>query len=210
MGILTGDNRLELFPGKEAVTSASIVLNNFVTTRGKRPLIGFNPGAAYGPAKRWPAEKFARLAEIVCRELDGIIVVFGTDADNKAAEVIRDGSCRAKSVLDLTGKTDLSTAMACIDLCDVFVTNDSGLMHVAAALATPTAAIFGSTDHIATGPWCDKFRIIRNSMDCSPCKKTHCPQGHLQCMEQISAEQVFKAVKELLEKLPPQDEGKTE
>ena len=90
--------------------------------------------------------------------------------------------------------------MAYIDICDVFVTNDSGLMHAAAALATPVVAVFGSTDHIATGPWCDQFRIIRNPMDCSPCKKTICPQGHLQCMESISPEQVFRAVKELLEK----------
>ena len=199
--ILPGDNRLELFPGSEAVAAARKGLEHFLRIENKGsslPIIGLNPGAAYGPAKRWPAEKFALLAGKVCRELGGIVIVFGTDVDTRAAGIIKDGSV-SERVLDLTGKTALATAMAYIDLCNVFVTNDSGLMHVAAALATPTAAVFGSTDHIATGPWCDQFRIIRHSMGCSPCKKTHCPQGHLRCMEDITPEQVFAAVGELLE-----------
>lgn len=201
LGIVPNDNRLELFIDSKAAIVAAAGLEDFHRAGKNKntPVIGFNPGAAYGPAKRWPAEKFARLAKTICRELGGIILIFGTDTDNQAAKIIKDGFSQAEHIIDLTGKTRLATAMAYIDLCDVFVTNDSGLMHVAAALATPTAAIFGSTDHIATGPWCDQFRIIRNSMECSPCKKTHCPQGHLQCMEDISVRQVFGAVTELLE-----------
>lgn len=211
LGILPGSNRLELFLADEPVNAARTGLECFLAAERneKNPLIGFNPGAAYGPAKRWPAEKFARLSEIIWRELSGaVIVIFGTDADTQAAKIIKDGSNRPEQILDLTGKTDLATAMAYIDLCDVFVTNDSGLMHVAAALATPLAAIFGSTDHIATGPWCERFRIIRNPMDCSPCKKTICPHGHLQCMESISTKQVFKAVTELLEDSLPKEHKK--
>ena len=80
--------------------------------------------------------------------------------------------------------------MALIQRCSLFVTNDSGLMHVAAALATPTVAIFGSTDHIATGPYSNNAAIIRHDLDCSPCLKTDCPHGHFRCMLDISVEEV--------------------
>ncbi len=213
LGISPGANKLELFLANETLINAENSLKSFRQTEGvpkKSPVIGFNPGAAYGPAKRWPAEKFALLAKEICRQLTGIVVIFGTDADTQSAKIIKEGSGSPQQVLDLTGKTDLAAAMAYIDLCDVFVTNDSGLMHVAAALATPVAAVFGSTNHIATGPWCDCFRIIREPMACSPCKKTHCPQGHLKCMEDISSEQVFAAVAELLAESRFQEQGKME
>jgi heptosyltransferase-2 len=101
-------------------------------------------------------------------------------------------------MIDLTGATTLIEAMALIGECDVFVTNDSGLMHVAAALHTPLVAIFGSTDHIATGPYADNAVVIRKPLPCSPCKKTHCPEKHFRCMKLIDSDEVFAAVEGIL------------
>lgn len=168
------------------------------------PLIGFNPGAAFGPAKQWPVAKFSELAELICEhygESGCVIMVFGTDADTEAAQNIRNASPRsAFHVLDMTGKTSLRQAMALIKCCDAFVTNDSGLMHVAAGLGTPSIAIFGSTDHIATGPFSDNSIILRRELECSPCLQTHCPKGHLRCLESISAQDVYEDLARMLSK----------
>jgi len=199
LGLVPGKDQLELFLAPDARQSADQGLKHFFARHGRVPVVGLNPGAAYGPAKRWPAEKFGRLARLVCAQTDALLLIFGTDADCEAAAHIAAAvPDQAGRILDLTGKTNLATAMAYIDRCDAFVTNDSGLMHVAAALQTPTVAIFGSTDHIATGPYSDQARIIRKPMDCSPCKKTHCSQNDFQCMEQIQAQEVFSSVQAFL------------
>ncbi len=162
------------------------------------PVIGFNPGAAFGPAKRWPTEKFGQLAAIITHhygERGCLIMVFGTDADTEAAQEIRRFSIRTPyHVLDMTGKTSLEEAMALINCCDAFVSNDSGLMHVAAGLNTPTIAIFGSTNHVTTGPYSKNSTIIRREMECSPCLQTHCPEGHLKCLESIKSTDVYDEV----------------
>ena len=198
LGLQPGPDTLELFLDPRAASGVDQVLKQRLGKEGRAPLVGLNPGAAYGPAKRWPAEKFADLARRICKQTNAQVAVFGTKADQEAAGLIRAAVADSSQVLDLTGKTDLATAMAWIDRCTAFVTNDSGLMHVAAALHTPTVAIFGSTDHIATGPFSDNAVIIRHPLDCSPCKKTHCPRQHFQCMESITAEEVFAAVEKIL------------
>jgi heptosyltransferase-2 len=190
LGLTPGPDALELFLDAAAVRTVDRAMEE----QGRGQLVGLNPGAAYGPAKRWPAEKFARLARMVEDQTRADVVIFGTDADREAAEAITAAMEHPGRVLDLTGKTDLATAMAWIDRCNVFVTNDSGLMHVAAALKTPLVVIFGSTDHIATGPFSDNALVVRHPLDCSPCKKTHCPEGHFRCMESIEADEVFVAV----------------
>ncbi len=166
------------------------------------PVIGFNPGAAFGPAKRWPVEKFAQLAAIISKnfgESGCVIIVFGTDVDTEAAQRIRNFSIHTPNhVQDMTGKTNLQQAMALIKCCDVFVTNDSGLMHVAAGLDIPSITIFGSTDHIATGPYSDQALIVRRELECSPCMKTHCPRGHLQCLESIKSTDVYEKLVRIL------------
>jgi heptosyltransferase II len=166
------------------------------------PVIGFNPGAAFGPAKQWPAEKFAQLASIISHnygESGCVIMVFGTNVDTKNAQTIKNFSIRTPyHVQDMTGKTDLKEAMALIKCCDAFVTNDSGLMHVGAGLDVPSIAIFGSTDHIATGPYSKNAKIVRREMQCSPCMKTHCPEDHLNCLESISATDVYEEVVKML------------
>jgi len=169
---------------------------------GFMPVIGFNPGAAYGPAKRWPAEKFGQLAALIAHhygESGCLILVFGTRDDTEAAHAIKEFSIRTPfHVVDMTAKTTLPQVMALIRCCHVFVTNDSGLMHVAAALETPTIAIFGSTDHIATGPFSRKAVVIRKEMECSPCLQSQCPLKHLRCLEEISSQEVYAEVAKCL------------
>jgi len=166
------------------------------------PIIGFNPGAAYGPAKRWPAEKFGQLAALIAHhhgENGCLVLVFGTKDDTGAALAIKKYSRRTPyHVVDMTAKTTLQQVMALIHCCNVFVTNDSGLMHVAAGLETPTISIFGSTDHIATGPFSDKAIVIRKEMACSPCLQSECPRKHLRCLEEISSQEVYAEVAKVL------------
>jgi heptosyltransferase-2 len=100
--------------------------------------------------------------------------------------------------VNLCGKTSLRQAMSIIERCHLFVTNDSGLMHVAAALDVPLVAIFGSTNPLTTGPKGSKSRIVRVPMDCSPCLKPQCPEDH-RCMEAITVDQVYEVAKAILE-----------
>ena len=190
LGLKRSENALELFLDPVAIQEADALLKNAL--EGKEvPIIGLNPGAAYGPAKRWPAEKYGQVAGRLASATEGLIVIFGTAADQEAAAEIT--ASAGERVLDLTGKTSLSLALACIARCQVFITNDSGLMHVAAALNTPLVAVFGSTDHIATGPFSQQASIIRHPIECSPCMKTHCSKGHLQCMESVTVAEVEEA-----------------
>jgi len=195
LGLGLSEDRPELFLDPAAAQEAELLLAQAL--RGeKRPVIGLNPGAAYGPAKRWRSAKYAALAGRLAAASKGLIVVFGTDADQAAAAEI--GKAAGERFLNLTGKTSLALALACIARCDVFVTNDSSLMHAAAALGTPLVAVFGSTDHIATGPFSRRAAVIRHPLPCSPCLKTRCPQGHLRCMELVSVDEVEQAASAML------------
>lgn len=191
LGLTPGSNELFLNLPEDDVVWAKRIVADF----GPRPLIGFNPGAAYGPAKCWPVAHFRELATLLAHEFAATLVVFGTSADIKAAAEIAEGA--PGRVLDLTGKTNLSQAMAMIGICDAFVTNDSGLMHVGAALKTPLVAIFGSTNSVATGPYSDNATVIQKDLACRPCYKTHCKTG-FSCMLEISAREVFSAVQKIL------------
>ncbi|MEW6427170.1 MAG: lipopolysaccharide heptosyltransferase II [Thermodesulfobacteriota bacterium] len=158
-----------------------------------RPLVGINPGAAYGPAKRWPAERYGELAARLAEESGGSVLVFGTAQDGEAVAVIR-GACPA--VIDLTGRTTLSQAMALIARLDLFVTNDSGLMHVAAAAATPLVAIFGSTSAVETGPFADRVMVVQKDFPCIPCLKPECSTD-FRCMLEIGVGEVLAGVHRL-------------
>ncbi|CAK8719981.1 lipopolysaccharide heptosyltransferase II [Candidatus Electrothrix laxa] len=201
LGLQRSENSLELFLDSAAEQEADALIKEALELQGEKandiPIIGLNPGAAYGPAKCWPVAKYAELAGRLSDKTGGLIVIFGTAADQEAAAEI---SAAGERVLDLTGKTTLAQALACIARCSVFVTNDSGLMHVAAALNTPLVAVFGSTDHIATGPYSEQATVVRRPVECSPCMKTHCPKGHFQCMEGITVEEVEQAVLQWLNK----------
>jgi heptosyltransferase II len=201
LGLQPAVNQLELFiPGEQIDEAKQRVEELTGLPPGVVPLIGLNPGAAYGPAKRWPAEKFADLAKMICARTSARILLFGSSADCETTAAIRSlaGGDRSR-IIDLAGATSLIEAMALIGECDVFVTNDSGPMHIAAALRTPLVAIFGSTDHIATGPFSDNAVVIRKPLACSPCKKSHCPEKHFRCMKLIESNEVFAAVTGILE-----------
>jgi heptosyltransferase-2 len=201
LGFKPAVNELELFiPGKQVDGAKQRIEALTGAQSGSEPLIGFNPGAAFGPAKRWPAERFAELAGMLCRRSNARILLFGSNADREtAATIIARAGAAASRMIDLTGATSLIEAMALIGECDVLVTNDSGLMHVAAALRTPLVALFGPTDHIATGPYADNAEVIRKALPCSPCKKPHCPEKHVRCMKLIESDEVGAAVLRLLE-----------
>jgi heptosyltransferase-2 len=139
------------------------------------------------------------LADRLSERTGGWILVFGSAADQPTATEILDRARSRQRIVDLTGRTSLVEAMALIGECDVFVTNDSGLMHVAAALHTPQVAIFGSTDHIRTGPYSEQAVVVRKELPCSPCKKPRCPEKHFRCMRLITSDEVFAAVLGLLE-----------
>ncbi len=104
------------------------------------------------------------------------------------------------TALNLCGETTLGEAMALIKRCHFFVTNDSGLMHVAAALDTPMVAIFGSTDPVATGPRSQKARIVKHEIDCAPCLKPECPED-FRCMLEIEPDEVWQTMEDLRENL---------
>ncbi|MBI5026994.1 MAG: lipopolysaccharide heptosyltransferase II [Nitrospirae bacterium] len=166
------------------------------------PIIGINPGATYGSAKRWMSERFAGLAQRIINELDGKVVIFGGQSEVKIADEIVNELIThyASRILMMAGKTDLRELITLINECDAFVTNDSGPMHIASALGVPIVAIFGSTDPYITGPLGDGHRVIKKNIQCSPCLKRECPEGSLKCMDAITVEDVFDAVQDILPK----------
>jgi heptosyltransferase-2 len=158
----------------------------------ERPLriAGLCPGAEYGPAKRWPARHFAALARKLA-ETGYAIWLFGSPKDHAIAEEIAQlapGVCR-----NLCGATSLGQAIDLLALADFVVCNDSGLMHVAAALDRPLVTLYGSSSPGFTPPLSDQADILSLRLDCSPCFKRDCPLGHLHCLNKLLPEQVFSA-----------------
>lgn len=159
---------------------------------GGTTFIGMAPGAAYGPAKRWPAERFAAVAAELHRKYpEAVLLLFGSGRDREVTDIV--AAALPDRVLNLAGETSLREVMALISRCRVFVTNDSGLMHIAGALNVPTVAIFGSTDPTATSPPGDRNIIVRKPVDCSPCLKTVCPTD-FRCMNLIMTAEVAETV----------------
>lgn len=154
------------------------------------------PGAAFGPAKQWPDEAFAAVARWHSAR-GGKIVIVGTAKERPNAAVIMND---CPGALDLTGKTSLDELMAVLGTVKAVVANDSGAMHLAAALGTPGVAIFGSTDPVATGPIGRPWQLFVPDIACRPCFKRICPRPEGQqyaCLRQTSAEQVIAALKDL-------------
>jgi heptosyltransferase-2 len=160
-----------------------------------RPIVGVNPGAFFGSAKRWFADRYAALADLLIRRLDAQILIFGSREEKRLADEIRE-SMHCRPVI-LTGNTDLPTLMALISLCNLFITNDSGPMHLAAALETPQIALFGSTDEVATGPYSPKAQVVHKHVECSPCLLRECPLD-LRCFNRIQVEEVYELARTIL------------
>ena len=158
-----------------------------------QPVVALCPGAEYGSAKRWPAERFAGLAAR-CVDAGASVWVLGTHADRGAAEQI---IAAAGPAVDLTGKTSLLDALDLLSAAAVAVVNDSGLMHVAAALRVPVVALFGSSSQTFTPPLSARARVLERDLDCRPCFARTCPLGHLDCLAGISVDRAFDSVTEL-------------
>ena len=160
--------------------------------RGGR-LIGVNPGAAYGDAKRWYADRFAQTADILTEELDAQAIVFGGPSEvDVACEVAR---YMGREPVSAAGRTTIRQLMALIEATDLFITNDTGPMHLAAALDVPLVAVFGSTNPITTSPMAraGRFALVRHEVECSPCLERSCPLNHHRCMDLVEVNDVVEA-----------------
>jgi heptosyltransferase-2 len=153
----------------------------------------FCPGAEYGPAKRWPAEHFAELAKSLwIRDPTLQIALAGSASDMEAGEAI---TRLAEAPLILTiGKTSIEDAVALLATADFVISNDSGLMHVAAALDRPQVDLYGSTDPSHTPPQSDKARVLWLHPPCSPCFARVCPLGHMRCLNELTPDLVLAAI----------------
>jgi heptosyltransferase-2 len=161
-------------------------------------LLGLSPGAIFGPAKRWPAERFAAVGDWSVERWGSKVLVMGSHKENDICTAVYNSM--KYPAMNVCGRTTLGEAMALIKRCHFFVSNDSGLMHIAAALGVPMVAIFGSTDPAATGPRSQKARIIKHQIDCSPCLKPDCPTGY-RCLSSIEAAEVWNEMEILRENL---------
>jgi len=159
------------------------------------PRIGICPGAEYGPAKRWPAERFAAAMKECHAARPAEWVVFGVAGDAPSAEAI-ERLCPFP-VRNLAGKTTLDGLIDELAACDALLTNDTGTMHLAAFLGVPTVAVFGSTEPDLTSPLGDFHRVLRHKVECSPCFKRECPID-FRCMTRIEPAQASAALREIL------------
>ncbi|MBW1733511.1 MAG: lipopolysaccharide heptosyltransferase II [Deltaproteobacteria bacterium] len=154
-------------------------------------VVGLGPGAIFGGAKRWPPARFARLGDRAVEEWGARVLILGSGREEDLCGAVC--SSMAHDSLNLCGRTSLNVAMGLISRCRIFVTNDSGLMHVACALRVPTVAIFGPTDHVATGPRGPGAVVVRHDTECAPCLKQECPVDH-RCMLAIGWEEVWEKI----------------
>jgi heptosyltransferase-2 len=194
----------QLFVTPEEIEAAK---KKFGLEKITQPVFGLNPGAEYGPAKRWPAEKFIAAAQEIQRQTNCIWILFGGKGDRQLCERIeseiqnsppatKQSEVGKFKIQNLCGKTSLRELMALLKICRVLLSNDTGPMHVAAALGTPVVAPFGSTSPELTGPGLPgdvRNYLIKSDAPCSPCFLRECPID-FRCMNGISVEHVVEAV----------------
>jgi heptosyltransferase-2 len=202
LGVANGARVPRLDVPAAVVEEARGVLTAAGWTPGAR-LLGIAPGAAYGGAKRWPPERFAEVAAELARVQGLWPVLVGSDADRAAtcaieAELgkIGDTGDRPRAI-NLAGRTDVPQLAGVLALCAAFVSNDSGAMHLAAAVGTPLVALFGPTDERVTAPVAARARVLTAAAWCRPCLLRECPLDH-RCMNGIDAGTVARAAEELL------------
>jgi heptosyltransferase II len=157
------------------------------------PVIGVSPGAAYGNAKRWLPERFAEAASRVAAERSAAVLVFGAASERALCQQVADAT---PSAHNLAGETTLCEFIDLAASCSLFLTNDSGAMHIASALGVPVAVVFGATDDATTGPSGRQWRIVREHAECSPCLLRNCPIDH-RCMTRVTTDSVVAAALEL-------------
>jgi len=166
------------------------------------PAFGISPGAAYGNAKRWLPERFAEVAQAFAPVCPAVLL-FGSASEQPLCETVAAQLRSSRiDVRNLAGATSLREFIDLAAACRLFLTNDSGAMHVASALGVPTVAVFGATDDTTTGPTGPLARVIREHAECSPCLLRECPIDH-RCMTAVTSERVAAAVLQLWEETAP-------
>jgi heptosyltransferase-2 len=158
-------------------------------------IVGVSPGAAYGTAKQWLPDRFAAAASRVAMDLGGRIAVFGSASERELCDSVAQ-SCRVPAK-NFAGETTLKEFIEMAAACRVYITNDSGAMHIAAAAGVPTVTVFGATDDTTTGPTGPLARVVREPVECSPCLKRECPIDH-RCMTRVEADRVAQTALDLL------------
>lgn len=178
------------------LAEAQNILRKFLPGEIGKPIIGMAPGATYGPAKKWFPERFAEVADKLAEKFSVQTIVMGGKSDEETIrEVVKLASSK---LINLAGRTTLQEAIYLISQCRIFISNDSGLMHIAGALNIPTVAIFGSTNPVTTSPVGSKSVIVRHEVSCSPCLKKNCPTD-FQCMKMISVNDVLQVAENLFQ-----------
>jgi heptosyltransferase-2 len=166
---------------------------DFLSRKGvdtSRPTVALGPGSTNSMAKRWPFERFAKVADALHRECDANIILLGGPDDVEVAAKI--GDSMGFTPLDLTAQTSLGDAAELLSVCDLMISNDMGLAHLAPAVGTSTLVIFGPTNPVTTRPFSDIAEVLKTDVECSPCMLRECPIDH-RCMNRVSVEQVHDA-----------------
>lgn len=162
-----------------------------------RPVLALCPGAEFGPAKQWPEEYYAQVAQ-TWLDKDWHVWLFGSS--NDAAVCNRINGLAGDRCANLAGRTSLAEAIDLLAMAAFVVSNDSGLMHVAAALQRPMVAIYGSSDPGFTPPLSDTAKVEQLGLECSPCFKRECPLGHLKCLKELAPERIIRAMEEVMKR----------
>ena len=161
----------------------------------QKPTIGINPGATYGSAKRWYPKEFAKVANVMGENYN--IIIFGGPGEEEIANDI-EKDLTIQNYQNLCGKLSIKELCQKIGGLEMLVTNDSGPMHIAAAYDVKIVALFGPTKYTETSPYSNNYKIVTKDLECAPCMKRECPLKHHNCMKEITADEVIKAIKELL------------
>lgn len=195
LGVETGPLTPQLAVPSATVTSAAKLLEERGWNPGQ-PLVGIAPGAAFGHAKRWPPKRYVQLADMLSRELGAMCVVLGRSEDRDAARDVRG--------INLVGQTDLMMLMGVLSHCRALIANDSGALHLAAALGVSVTGIYGPTDErystplMSVGGGSQRITAISEPVFCRPCFLADCPIDH-RCMKRISTDRVYASVRTVVE-----------
>ena len=187
-------------PHLEVDTTNQLITLSQLALDRSRPIVAFCPGAEFGPAKRWPVRHFASLARSLIAH-GRSVWIFGSDKERALGEAIVAGAGNSEHCINLAGRTKLGGAIDLMALAESVVSNDSGLMHIAAALGRPLVALYGSSSPEHTPPLA-AARIVRTAIECSPCYRRECPLGHFNCMNELLPERVMTEISVARETTP--------
>jgi heptosyltransferase-2 len=190
--------RIHLQVSPEAIQRAEEILENAGVPGAPRVVrVAMAPGAAYGSAKCWPVERYAALADRLIAEFGADVILFGSGAEREVAGKI--AAAMKRKAVQLAGETSIADLPALFASCDLFIGNDSGAMHVAAAVGLAVVAVFGPTDPEGTAPMTPRRTLVQQRVACSPCFLRHCPIDH-RCMTRVEVDAVYSAARDWIKK----------